>query len=206
MFEKILSLSEARRFYAVGLPIFIAQLSQTGMTFADTAMSGLYSAQALAAVAVAGSIWAPVALLGIGCLLALSPLSAQLVGSGRPDLAAHLLRQALELEIVERLAAGEADLALETRLAEALAQQRALLARQDTAGLLADPDYAEFIEADRAFHQAMYAALGLGLASKLLEGWTGAVLAKIAVLVFIIIFIQKRPQGIFAMKGRSAEA
>ena len=33
-----------------------------------------------------------------------------------------------------------------------------------------------------------------------------SVLAKIAVLVFIIIFIQKRPQGIFAMKGRSAEA
>ena len=53
---------------------------------------------------------------------------------------------------------------------------------------------------------AVYAALGLGLAAKLLEGWTGAVLAKIAVLVFIIIFIQKRPQGIFAMKGRSAEA
>jgi len=53
---------------------------------------------------------------------------------------------------------------------------------------------------------AVYAALGLGMATKLLEGWTGAVLAKIAVLVFIIIFIQKRPQGIFAMKGRSAEA
>jgi urea transport system permease protein len=53
---------------------------------------------------------------------------------------------------------------------------------------------------------AVYAALGLGMAAKLLEGWTGAVLAKIAVLVFIIIFIQKRPQGIFAMKGRSAEA
>ena len=52
----------------------------------------------------------------------------------------------------------------------------------------------------------VYAALGLGLINKLLEGWTGAVLAKIAVLVFIIVFIQKRPQGIFAMKGRSAEA
>ena len=52
----------------------------------------------------------------------------------------------------------------------------------------------------------VYAALGLGLINKLLEGWTGAVLAKICVLVFIIIFIQKRPQGIFAMKGRSAEA
>jgi len=52
----------------------------------------------------------------------------------------------------------------------------------------------------------VYAALGLGLLNKLLEGWTGAVLAKIAVLVLIVIFIQKRPQGIFAMKGRSAEA
>ena len=52
----------------------------------------------------------------------------------------------------------------------------------------------------------VYAALGLGILNKLLEGLTGAVLAKIAVLVFIIIFIQKRPQGIFAMKGRSAEA
>ena len=52
----------------------------------------------------------------------------------------------------------------------------------------------------------VYAALGLGVINKLLEGWTGAVLAKIAVLVFIIIFIQKRPQGLFAMKGRSAEA
>jgi len=52
----------------------------------------------------------------------------------------------------------------------------------------------------------VYAALGLGLINKILEGWTGAVLAKICVLVFIIIFIQKRPQGIFAMKGRSAEA
>ncbi|MGH6627568.1 MAG: urea ABC transporter permease subunit UrtB [Burkholderiaceae bacterium] len=52
----------------------------------------------------------------------------------------------------------------------------------------------------------VYAAIGLGILNKLLEGWTGAVLAKITVLVFIIVFIQKRPQGIFAMKGRSAEA
>ncbi|WP_341912932.1 urea ABC transporter permease subunit UrtB [Polaromonas sp. YR568] len=52
----------------------------------------------------------------------------------------------------------------------------------------------------------VYAAMGLGVLNKFLEGWTGAVLAKIAVLVLIIIFIQKRPQGIFAMKGRSAEA
>lgn len=52
----------------------------------------------------------------------------------------------------------------------------------------------------------VYAALGLGLINKLLEGWAGAVLAKIMVLVIVVIFIQKRPQGLFAMKGRSAEA
>jgi len=52
---------------------------------------------------------------------------------------------------------------------------------------------------------AVWAALGLGIFSKLLEGWAGAVIAKIVVLVFIIIFIQKRPQGLFALKGRFAE-
>ena len=52
----------------------------------------------------------------------------------------------------------------------------------------------------------VYAALGLGIINKFIEGWAGAVLAKIAVLVFIIVFIQKRPQGIFAARGRSAEA
>ena len=52
----------------------------------------------------------------------------------------------------------------------------------------------------------VYAALGLGLMNKLLEGWASAVLAKIMVLVFIVVFIQKRPQGLFAVKGRSAEA
>ncbi len=53
---------------------------------------------------------------------------------------------------------------------------------------------------------AVWAALGLGVASKFLEGWTGAVIAKIAVLVFIIVFIQKRPQGLFALKGRFVES
>ena len=52
---------------------------------------------------------------------------------------------------------------------------------------------------------AVWAALGLGVFTKLLEGWAGAVVAKIVVLVFIIVFIQKRPQGLFALKGRFVE-
>jgi urea transport system permease protein len=47
--------------------------------------------------------------------------------------------------------------------------------------------------------------LGLGIANKVMEPWTGAVLAKILVLVFIILFIQKRPRGLFPQKGRAAE-
>jgi len=50
------------------------------------------------------------------------------------------------------------------------------------------------------------AAIGLGEINKFLEPYAGAVLAKIIVLVFIILFIQKRPQGLFALKGRTAEA
>jgi len=49
-------------------------------------------------------------------------------------------------------------------------------------------------------------ALTLGIANKFLEPVAGAVLAKIAILVLIILFIQKRPRGLFALKGRAAEA
>jgi urea transport system permease protein len=52
---------------------------------------------------------------------------------------------------------------------------------------------------------AVLAALGLGVTSKLLEGVTGAVVAKIVVLAFVIAFIQKRPQGLFSVKGRAVE-
>jgi urea transport system permease protein len=49
-------------------------------------------------------------------------------------------------------------------------------------------------------------SFGLGIINKLLEPISGAVLGKIVVLGLIILFIQKRPQGIFALKGRAVEA
>lgn len=51
----------------------------------------------------------------------------------------------------------------------------------------------------------LLAGFSLGIANKLLEPTAGAVLAKIVVLVFIILFIQKRPRGLFPQKGRAAE-
>jgi len=51
----------------------------------------------------------------------------------------------------------------------------------------------------------LVAGMSLGVINKLLEPWAGAVLAKILVLVFIILFIQKRPKGLFPQRGRAAE-
>ena len=82
MQNQFFSLSEARRFVALGLPVFVAQMSQMGMNFVDTAMTGQASTADMAAVAVAGSIWNPLSLLGIGCLLSLPAMSAHLVGAG----------------------------------------------------------------------------------------------------------------------------
>jgi len=52
---------------------------------------------------------------------------------------------------------------------------------------------------------AVLAALGLGISGTALEIGIGAVLAKIVLLVLVILFIQKRPQGLFAIKGRFVE-
>lgn len=51
----------------------------------------------------------------------------------------------------------------------------------------------------------LFAGFTLGIANKILEPATGAVLANIIVLVFIILFMQKRPKGLFPQKGRAAE-
>jgi urea transport system permease protein len=47
--------------------------------------------------------------------------------------------------------------------------------------------------------------LGLGIANKIMEPWAGAVMAKILILVIVILFIQKRPRGLFPQKGRAVE-
>ncbi|NNC00721.1 urea ABC transporter permease subunit UrtB, partial [Corallococcus exiguus] len=49
-------------------------------------------------------------------------------------------------------------------------------------------------------------AMTLGIANKFLEPYAGAVLGKIVLLIAIILFIQRRPRGLFALKGRAVEA
>ena len=63
------------------------------MGFVDTVMAGGYSATDMAAVAIGTSIWLPAILFGHGLLLALTPVVAQLNGSGRRDRIAQQVRQ-----------------------------------------------------------------------------------------------------------------
>jgi urea transport system permease protein len=51
----------------------------------------------------------------------------------------------------------------------------------------------------------LISGFSLGVINKFMEPWAGAVLAKVLILIFIILFIQKRPRGLFPQKGRSAE-
>ncbi len=52
----------------------------------------------------------------------------------------------------------------------------------------------------------LISAFTLGIANKVLEPYAGAVLGKILILVLLILFIQKRPRGLFALKGRAVES
>lgn len=52
----------------------------------------------------------------------------------------------------------------------------------------------------------LVAGMSLGIANKFIEPWVGAVMAKVMILVFIIIFVQRRPRGLFPQRGRAAEA
>jgi MATE family multidrug resistance protein len=72
---------ETVKILKLSIPIFIAQFAQTAMGFVDTVMAGGVSANDMAAVSIATSIWLPCILFGVGVLMALIPLTAQAHGA-----------------------------------------------------------------------------------------------------------------------------
>lgn len=84
----------------LAVPVILAQVAQTAMGFVDTIMAGSVSATDMAAVAVGTSIWLPVILFGHGLLLALTPVVAQLNGSGRCNKIIYQVHQATWLALV----------------------------------------------------------------------------------------------------------
>ncbi len=99
-YSSFFSIHEAKRLLKLGVPVYIAQLSSSGMTFADTVMTGQASAVDMAAVAVSSSVWHPISLFGVGILLVLTPFSAQLVGEGKANETPHILRQGIWCSLI----------------------------------------------------------------------------------------------------------
>ncbi|MCD9480330.1 MATE family efflux transporter [Photobacterium phosphoreum] len=78
-------IKETSQLLKLAIPVLIASVAQTSMGFVDTVMAGGVSATDMAAVAVAASIWLPSILFGVGLLMAIVPIVAQLSGSGKKD-------------------------------------------------------------------------------------------------------------------------
>lgn len=98
------SIVEAAAILRLAGPLVANNLALAGMSFADTVMAGRLGTTDLAAVAVGGSAWMVVFLLGLGTLMAVSPLVAHAYGAGRWEDAGGVLRQALWLS--QALAVG----------------------------------------------------------------------------------------------------
>ncbi|CCN80745.1 Multidrug resistance protein norM [Vibrio nigripulchritudo SFn27] len=87
--------NEISRLVKLATPILLASSAQTGIGFVDTVMAGGVSATDLAGVAIATSIWLPSILFGIGILMALVPIVAQLNGANRKSEIANEVQQAI---------------------------------------------------------------------------------------------------------------
>lgn len=87
--------TEGRALLKLAAPILAAQLAQQTLAFIDTVMAGRVSATDLAGVAVGTSLWGPLLLFLYGVLLAVTPLVAQLHGSGRTEETGQLVRRGM---------------------------------------------------------------------------------------------------------------
>lgn len=92
-------IAELRSIAVIALPIILAQLLQMGMGVIDTVMAGRIDALSIAAIALGSSLWFFVALLGIGVMLALSPIIAQHIGANNHPLIREELRQGIWLAL-----------------------------------------------------------------------------------------------------------
>ena len=94
---------EANTLIKLATPVLIASVAQTGMGFVDTIMAGGVSATDMAAVSIAASIWLPSILFGVGLLMALVPIVAQLNGSGRQQKIAYEIQQGAAMALIVSL-------------------------------------------------------------------------------------------------------
>ena len=91
---------EIKNLITLAIPVMIAQISQTAITFVDTIMAGNYSKTALSGVAIAVSIWLPTVLFGQGLLTVLTPIISNLNGAAKRDQVADQTRQGVVIALI----------------------------------------------------------------------------------------------------------
>ncbi len=98
--------AEANTLIKLATPVLIASVAQTGMGFVDTVMAGGVSATDMAAVSIAASIWLPSILFGVGLLMALVPVVAQLNGSNRQKKISFEIQQGIAMALLLSIPIG----------------------------------------------------------------------------------------------------
>ena len=91
---------EIKNLITLAIPVMIAQISQTAITFVDTIMAGNYSKTALSGVAIAVSIWLPTVLFGQGLLTVLTPIISNLNGAAKREQVADQTRQGVVIALI----------------------------------------------------------------------------------------------------------
>lgn len=89
--------NETRRLFTLAGPLIVNNLSIAGMQFADAVMAGRLGVSTLAAVAVGGSLWFFAFTIGLGLLMAISPIAARLYGAGKQQLIGRYTRHGMYL-------------------------------------------------------------------------------------------------------------
>jgi len=91
--------NETGRLFKLAGPLIVNNLSIAGMQFADAVMAGRLGVETLAAVAVGGSLWFFAFTIGLGLLMAISPIAARHYGAGDAHLIGRYTRQGIYLGI-----------------------------------------------------------------------------------------------------------
>jgi len=99
LFSKFYSPEHAKSILRVGWPLIVNNLAIMGINLTDTIMAGRLNTETLAAIATGGAIWTILFIFGMGIIMALSPITAQLVGSGQDKKVGSYIRQGLWLSI-----------------------------------------------------------------------------------------------------------
>lgn len=92
--------AEFKKIAIIALPMIAAQLLQVGMGVIDTLMAGQIDALSIAAIAMGASIWFFVMLVGVGVMLALTPIISQHIGANNHPLIREELRQGIWLSLI----------------------------------------------------------------------------------------------------------